>query len=78
MTSAAPIERGVYFDAWFPWQHNYHPSFPPRRLRMLEHLEEYRATMLVWAALGGGNISLPYPRRKRGVRCRRATASTGS
>jgi len=50
----------VYFDAWFPWQHNYHPSFPPRRLRMIEHLEEYRATMLVWAALGGGNISLPY------------------
>ncbi len=54
------MERGVYFDAWFPWQHNYHPSFPPRRLRMIEHLEEYRATMLVWAALGGGNISLPY------------------
>ncbi|HEX5936590.1 MAG TPA: hypothetical protein VFZ75_02695, partial [Actinomycetota bacterium] len=54
------VERGVYFDAWFPWQHNYHPSFPPRRLRMLDHLEEYRATMLVWAALGGGNISLPY------------------
>jgi hypothetical protein len=50
----------VYFDAWFPWQHNYHPSFPPRRLRMIEHLEDYRATMLVWAALGGGNIALPY------------------
>ena len=61
MTDPAPrVERGVYFDAWFPWQHNYHPSFPPRRLRMIEHLEEYRATMLVWAALGGGNISLPY------------------
>jgi hypothetical protein len=54
------MERGVYFDAWFPWQHNYHPSLPPRRLRMIEHLEEYRATILVWAALGGGNISLPY------------------
>jgi hypothetical protein len=54
------MERGVYFDAWFPWQHNYHPSFPPRRLRMIDHLEDYRATMLVWAALGGGNISLPY------------------
>ena len=61
MTDPAPrVERGLYFDAWFPWQHNYHPSFPPRRLRMIEHLEEYRATMLVWAALGGGNISLPY------------------
>jgi hypothetical protein len=60
VTSSAPMERGVYFDAWFPWQHNYHPSLPPRRLRMIEHLEDYRATMLVWAALGGGNISLPY------------------
>jgi hypothetical protein len=54
------IERGVYFDAWFPRQHNYHPSLPPRRLRMIDDLEEYRATMLVWAALGGGAISLPY------------------
>jgi hypothetical protein len=54
------VERGVYFDAWYPGQHNYHPSFPPRRLKMVDHLEDYRATMLVWAALGGGNISLPY------------------
>ena len=54
------IERGVYFDAWFPRQHNYHPSFPPRRLRMIDDLEDNRATMLVWAALGGGAISLPY------------------
>jgi hypothetical protein len=27
---------------------------------MVDHLEDYRATMLVWSALGGGNISLPY------------------
>ena len=54
------MERGVYFDAWYPRQHNYHPSMPPRRLRMVEHLEEYRATMLCWSALGGGVISLPY------------------
>jgi hypothetical protein len=54
------MERGVYFDAWYPMQHNYHPSFPPRRLRMIEHLEDYRATMLVWSAMGGGNIALPY------------------
>ena len=54
------MERGVYFDAWYPGQHNYHPSFPPRRLKMVDHLEDYRATMLVWSALGGGNISLPY------------------
>ena len=50
----------MYFDAWFPLQHNYHPSFPPRRLRMIDHLEDYRATMLVWSALGGGNLALPY------------------
>jgi hypothetical protein len=54
------MERGVYFDAWFPGQHNYHPSFPPRRLKMIDHLQDYRATMLVWAALGGGNLALPY------------------
>jgi hypothetical protein len=52
--------RGVYFDAWFPRQHCYHPSLPPRRLRMLDDLADYRATTLVWAALGGGSISLPY------------------
>ena len=54
------MERGVYFDAWFPRQHCYHPSLPPRRLRMVDDLEEYRATSLVWAAMGGGSISLPY------------------
>jgi hypothetical protein len=54
------MERGVYFDAWFPGQHCYHPSLPPRRLRMVEHLVNYHATVLVWAALGGGSISLPY------------------
>ena len=30
------MERGVYFDAWFPGQHCYHPSLPPRRLRMVD------------------------------------------
>jgi hypothetical protein len=54
------MERGVYFDAWFPNQHCYHPSLPGRRLRMIEHLVDYRATTLVWAAMGGGSISLPY------------------
>jgi hypothetical protein len=50
----------VYFDAWFPRQHCYHPSLPPRRLTMVDDLVEYRATTLVWSALGGGSISLPY------------------
>jgi hypothetical protein len=54
------VERGVYFDAWFPRQHCYHPSLPPRRLKMIEDLEAYHATSLVWASLGGGSISLPY------------------
>jgi hypothetical protein len=54
------MERGVYFDAWFPRQHNYHPSLPPRRLKMVDDLIDYRATVLVWSALGGGSISLPY------------------
>ena len=54
------MERGVYFDAWFPRQHNYHPSLPPRRLKMVEDLRAYHATVLVWSALGGGSIALPY------------------
>jgi hypothetical protein len=54
------MERGIYFDAWFPRQHCYHPSLPSRRLKMIEDLEAYRATSLVWSALGGGSISLPY------------------
>jgi hypothetical protein len=54
------MERGVYFDAWFPRQHCYHPSLPPRRFGMVDDLVEYGATMLVWSALGGGSISLPY------------------
>jgi hypothetical protein len=58
------MERGVYFDAWFPRQHCYHPSLPPRRLRMIEDLEAYHATSLVWASLGGGSISLPYLERE--------------
>ncbi len=60
------MERGVYFDAWFPRQHNYHPSLPPRRLRMVEDLVRYRATVLVWSALGGGSISLPYLEHEAG------------
>jgi len=54
------MERGVYFDAWFPRQHCYHPSLPPRRLKMVEDLVDYRATALVWSALGGGSLALPY------------------
>lgn len=54
------MQRGVYFDGWFAGQHNYHPSLPPRRLQMIDDLEDMRATMLVWSALGGGSISLPY------------------
>jgi hypothetical protein len=54
------MHRGVYFDAWFPRQHCYHPSLPPRRLRMVDDLVDYRATVLVWSAMGGGSLSLPY------------------
>ncbi|GAA4572377.1 hypothetical protein GCM10023176_35190 [Micromonospora coerulea] len=54
------MQRGVYFDAWFPRQHCYHPSLPPRRLRMVDELVDYRATVLVWASMGGGSLALPY------------------
>jgi hypothetical protein len=54
------MERGIYFDAWFSESYCYHPSMPPRRLKMLDDIEAMRGTMLVWAGLGGGSISLPY------------------
>ncbi len=54
------MERGIYFDGWFPNHYCYHPSMPPRRLTMLDDLEDMGGTMLVWAGLGGGSISLSY------------------
>ncbi len=54
------MERGVYFDGWYKHNHCYHPSLPIRSRQMLEELEEYHGTILTWAGLGGGSISLPY------------------
>jgi len=54
------MERGVYFDGWFKHNHCYHPSLPIRGAQMLEDLEKYHGTVLAWAGLGGGSISLPY------------------
>ncbi len=54
------MERGIYFDGWFKHEHCYHPGLPPRSLQMLEDLERYHGTVLAWAGLGGGSISLPY------------------
>ncbi|MCR5251630.1 MAG: hypothetical protein K6E50_13590 [Lachnospiraceae bacterium] len=54
------MERGIYFDAWFRDQYCYHPSLPIRSMQMLEDLELYHGTVLVWAGMGGGSISLPY------------------
>ncbi len=54
------MERGIYFDGWHKDNHCYHPSLPLRSHQMIEDLERYHATILVWSALGGGSISLPY------------------
>lgn len=54
------MERGIYFDGWFKHEHCYHPSLPARRQQMLEDLEMYHGTVLTWAGMGGGSISLPY------------------
>ena len=35
-------------------------SLPFRSMQMVEDLEKYKATILVWSAMGGGSISLPY------------------
>ena len=54
------MERGVYAQGWFARGYNYHPSLPPRRLKMAEDFEQYRATIMTWPSLGGGPISLAY------------------
>lgn len=54
------MERGIYFDAWYRDEHCYHPSLPMRRTQMVQDLVDYEATILVWSALGGGVLSLPY------------------
>ena len=54
------MERGIYFDGWPHDNHCYHPSLPYRSMQMVEDLERYRATVLVWSVMGGGSISLPY------------------
>lgn len=54
------MERGIYFDGWYKNNHCYHPSLPFRSMQMIEDIEKYKGTILVWSALGGGSISLPY------------------
>ncbi|TAH73690.1 MAG: hypothetical protein EWM47_02770 [Anaerolineaceae bacterium] len=54
------MERGIYFDGWYKNNHCYHPSLPFRSMQMIEDIERYKGTILVWSALGGGSISLPY------------------
>ena len=54
------MERGIYFDGWHHNNHCYHPTLPYRNMQMVEDLERYKATILVWSVMGGGSISLPY------------------
>jgi hypothetical protein len=54
------MERGVYFDGWYRHNHCYHPTLPFRSLQMVDDLQIFKATLLVWSALGGGSISLPF------------------
>lgn len=54
------MERGIYFDGWYKNNHCYHPSLPLRSMQMIEDIEKYSGTLLVWSALGGGSISLPF------------------
>ncbi len=54
------MERGIYFDGWHHDNHCYHPSLPYRSMQMVEDLEKFKATILVWSVMGGGSVSLPY------------------
>ena len=73
------MERGVYAQGWFARGYNYHPSLPPRRLKMAEDFAAYRATIMTWPVARWrshlpGRTSRTRPTR----RCRHATASTAS
>lgn len=50
------MERGIYFDGWYKGEYCYHPSLPMRSLKMLDELEDYHATVLVWAGMGGRSL----------------------
>ncbi len=58
------MERGIYFDGWSRHEYCYHPSLPMRSMQMLDELEKCHGTILCWAGLGGGSISLPFLRRE--------------
>jgi hypothetical protein len=53
------VERGIYFDGSYPGQHHYHPSLPPRPLKIVHDLAAYHATVTCRSALGRGAVSLP-------------------
>jgi hypothetical protein len=54
------MERGIYAQGWYHRGRCYHPSLPPRSLKMTEDFAEYRGTIITWPSLGGGAISLSY------------------
>ncbi len=54
------MERGTYIQGWYKYNHCYHPGLPFRGIQTIEELERQHATILVWSAMGGGSISLPY------------------
>jgi hypothetical protein len=54
------LERGIYAQGWFERGRCYHPSLPPRSLKMVEDFVDYRGTIITWPSLGGGGISLSY------------------
>ncbi len=54
------MERGIYCHNWGHEMHNMHPSMPIHSKSLIDILKKLRGTMVCWAAMGGGSISLPY------------------
>lgn len=54
------MERGIYCHNWGHERHNMHPSMPIHSKALIEDLKKLRGTMVCWAAMGGGSVSLPY------------------
>lgn len=54
------MERGIYCHNWGHEMNNMHPSMPIHSKFLVEDFKKLRGTMVCWAAMGGGSVSLPY------------------
>lgn len=54
------MERGIYCHNWGHNRQNMHPSMPIHSKALVEDFKKLKGTMVCWASMGGGSVSLPY------------------